>query len=400
MSIQAVTYLKLFVLLFSCCQGVLLAQQLADPDATKQTKALFLNLQKAAAESKILFGHQDDLAYGVGWRNVPGASDVFFSCGDYPAVYGWELGMLEHDSAFNLDSVSFKQMASWIREGYARGGVITLSWHMSNYHTGGSAWDTVGAVRDILPGGPHHDRYLQDLDRFAGFVRNLKAGGIFSRHKIPIIFRPFHEHTGDWFWWGKTHCSPEEFKSLWRFTVHYLRTVKKINHLLYAFSTSYNFDSSEEMLEFYPGDEWVDLIGFDFYAYDSKPQTWDKFRLCTKIMVETAEARNKVPALTEFGFEGIPDSLWWTNTFLKNISMDPVTQRTAYVCGWRNANAKHHYVPFPTHLSILDFQDFYQNPITYFQSDLWDFYKKPKGYVKTTRVPVMAKDATSTTKLK
>jgi len=355
-----------------------LAQTLADSLATKRTRALFFNLKKTASESKILFGHQDDLAYGVGWREVPNASDVRFTCGDYPAVYGWELGNLEHDSTSNLDKVNFEKMKTWIRDGYRRGGIITLSWHMDNYHTGKSAWDTTAAVRDILPGGPKHERYKQDLDRFALFVNDLQGGKWPRKHHIPIIFRPFHEHTGAWFWWGKTHVTPEDFKALWRFTVAYLRDEKQLHHLLYSFSTSDNFKTAEQMLEFYPGDEWTDMLGIDFYAHDTLPHTWERFRLTQKILVETAEARGKIPALTEFGFEGIPQADWWTSVLLKNLLSDPAISRTAYACAWRNANRKHHYVPYPGHLSVADFQEFYRHQNTFFETDLWDFYKIPK----------------------
>lgn len=368
-----------FLLLFILCSPIFgWGQNLADPLATKRTQALFVNLQKAASESKILFGHQDDLAYGVGWRHIKGGSDVRFTCGDYPAVYGWELGNLEHDSTANLDRVDFKQMKNWIKEGYERGGVITLSWHMDNYHTGGSAWDTTAAVKDILPGGAKHERYKQDLDRFAHFVGDLKAGGLFDRHAIPVIFRPFHEHTGAWFWWGNTHVTPDDFKALWRFTVTYLRDEKKLHQVLYSFSTSYNFKSEAEMLAFYPGDEWVDMLGIDFYANDNSAQTWDEFRQVQSVLVKTAEARGKVPALTEFGFEGIPTPDWWTNVFLKNLLAEPILGRIAYACAWRNANKKHHYVPYPGGVSAVDFQTFFQHPNTLFESDLWNFYKLPK----------------------
>ncbi|MEY3241436.1 MAG: hypothetical protein RIR11_2875 [Bacteroidota bacterium] len=368
-----------FLLLFILCSPIFgWGQTLADPLATKRTKALFLNLQKAAAESKILFGHQDDLAYGVGWQQIKGGSDVRFTCGDYPAVYGWELGNLEHDSTANLDNVNFKQMKNWIKEGYERGGVITLSWHMDNYHTAGSAWDTTAAVKDILPGGAKHERYKQDLDRFAHFVGDLKSGGLFNKHAIPVIFRPFHEHTGAWFWWGATHVTPDDFKALWRFTVTYLRDEKKLHQVLYSFSTSYNFKSEAEMLAFYPGDEWVDMLGIDFYANDSSDQTWDEFRRVQSVLVKTAEARGKVPALTEFGFEGIPTPDWWTNVFLKNLLAEPILGRIAYACAWRNFNQKHHYVPYPGGVSATNFQAFFQHPNTLFESDLWNFYKMPK----------------------
>ena len=88
-----------------------------------------------------MFGHQDDLAYGVGWKYEEGRSDIKDVTGDYPAVYGWELGHLEIDKPVNLDSVPFKKMQQLIKKGYERGGVITISWHLNNPLTGKSAWN-------------------------------------------------------------------------------------------------------------------------------------------------------------------------------------------------------------------------------------------------------------------
>ena len=78
----------------------------ADKKATKETIALYHNLKKLLNEG-IMFGHQDDLAYGVGWKYEPGRSDIKDVTGDYPAVYGFELGRLEMDQPVNLDSVPF-----------------------------------------------------------------------------------------------------------------------------------------------------------------------------------------------------------------------------------------------------------------------------------------------------
>ncbi|TMB87420.1 MAG: glycosyl transferase family 1, partial [Chloroflexi bacterium] len=123
-----------------------------DRHATSETHALFVNLRLLAGKA-LLFGHQDDLAYGVRWFAEPGRSDVKETAGSYPAVYGWDVGGLEWDGGANLDSVAFGRQRDWIAEGYRRGGVITLSWHMRNPVTGGNAWDTTQAVRSILPGG-------------------------------------------------------------------------------------------------------------------------------------------------------------------------------------------------------------------------------------------------------
>ena len=62
---------------------------LVDSLATPETVALFRNLQNIS-RTGVLFGHQDDTAYGVNWKAEPGRSDVKEVCGDYPAVYGWD----------------------------------------------------------------------------------------------------------------------------------------------------------------------------------------------------------------------------------------------------------------------------------------------------------------------
>src|SRR5665647_2432709 len=107
----------------------------SDKKATKETINLYHNLKKLLNKG-IMFGHQDDLAYGVGWKYIPGKSDVKEVTGDYPAVYGFELGRIELDHPVNIDSVPFDKMRGYIKTVYARGGVITLSWHLDNPLTG------------------------------------------------------------------------------------------------------------------------------------------------------------------------------------------------------------------------------------------------------------------------
>src|SRR5215471_6533578 len=181
-------------LIFMCGYSMLTAQEsLCDKKATKETIALYKNLKRLLNKG-IMFGHQDDVAYGVGWKYEPGRSDVKDVTGDYPAVYGFELGRLELDHAVNLDSVPFDMMKGFIRDAYDRGGVITISWHLNNPLTGKTAWDpSQGTVAAVLPGGEKNELYKSWLDRIAVFMLDLKG-----RHGeyIPIIFRPFHELNG------------------------------------------------------------------------------------------------------------------------------------------------------------------------------------------------------------
>lgn len=185
----------------------------SDSQATRETKALYTNLSLTAGKH-IIFGQQDALAYGVEWKEWhKDRTDIKDVCGSHPALFGWEMSKLGK-AAQNIDSVDFRKMKSWIKEAYKMGGVNTMSWHMDNFLTGGDSWD-VGekVVASILPGGANHEAYLTKLDHFASFVRSLRVGFLF-RTEIPIIFRPFHEHTGNWFWWGEAHCSPEEYVAL------------------------------------------------------------------------------------------------------------------------------------------------------------------------------------------
>jgi len=338
--------------------GGVITAQTTDKEATKETKYLLNNLHRQTVQG-IMFGHQDDLAYGVGWKYKQGRSDVKETAGQYPAVYGWELGRLEIDATENLDGVPFNKMKQYIKGAYEGGSVITISWHLNNPLTGKSAWDPEqGTVESILPGGSKNELFKSWLDKIAAFFLDIKGKrGEF----IPVIFRPFHELNGSWFWWGKNHCTPEQLKQLYRFTETYLRSEKNVHNLLYAFNTD-RFISTEEYLERYPGNEYVDIMGFDIYqkgdilANDKFIAEVDK---SLSMLEKMAAERNKIPALTEFGYNTVPDAYWWTNVFYKALEKHAV----AYTLAWRNTGKKsiddiEFYVPYKGQVSAADFKKF------------------------------------------
>jgi hypothetical protein len=320
----------------------------------------------------IMFGHQDDLAYGVGWKYETGKSDVKIVAGDYPAIYGFELGRIELDHPVNLDSVPFDSMRNYIRTIYDRGGVITLSWHLNNPLTGKTAWDpAAGTVASILPGGEKNDLYKSWLDRVANFIVSLKGN---YGEQIPVILRLFHELNGNWFWWGKDHCTPEEFKQLWQFTVSYLRNTKNIHQCLYAYNTD-RFNSKEDYLLKYPGDKWVDIVGFDIYQREGGDKGNAQFMKDMDHMLTMIEGiasdKNKIPALTEFGYGQVPDSTWWTQVFYKALDHHKIS----YALAWRNAGFNkagdaEFYVPYKGQISEKDFLKFSKEPNILFQKDL------------------------------
>jgi mannan endo-1,4-beta-mannosidase len=265
-----------------------LSQKPTDPKATPETVKLYQNLMKLQSKG-LMFGHQDALAYGEGWVYEEGRSDVKDVCGDYPAVYGWEIGHLELGDAYSLDSVHFDKIQNWIKIVYERGGVNTISWHLRNPLTGGTSWDVSSkeVVNSILPGGSKHEVFKGYLDKLATFLLALKTD---DGTYIPILFRPFHEHTGSWFWWGKDLCSVEDYKSLWQFTVSYLQNEKNIHHLIYTYSTD-RFKTEAEYLERYPGDDIIDILGFDLY--DRGPDYPAALKNCAETGNKLAKGKRK-----------------------------------------------------------------------------------------------------------
>ncbi|RYY57944.1 MAG: beta-mannosidase [Chitinophagaceae bacterium] len=354
------------------------SKKLVTPDATVETKNLYGNLDLLSARG-VMFGHQDATSYGHGWTDEPGRSDVKSVTGSHPAVIGIDFGGLgSRSDSQRLDYKS--KLIKNITDTYNRGGVVTVAWHFSNpVSPTGFYWNdstAVAAVPLIIPGGVANEKYKQILAGIAGVAKELtgKDGKL-----VPVIFRPYHEMDGDWFWWGRQHCSAADFKTLWQFTVGYLRDTLKVRNFIYAFSPDCRFTNEAEFLERYPGDAWVDMIGMDNYHDFGRDGRYDLAAGVKKLRIlgEYGRRSGKLVAFTETGLEGIPDKGWWTETLLATIRKAGVP--LAYVLVWRNDSRSktHYYAPYPGHSSVPDFMRFYDDPFTIFENDLPGMYANP-----------------------
>lgn len=354
------------------------AKEVAETDSksgsirTTETEHLLKSLQSMSAKG-FMFGHQDDTAYGIGWDGDSDRSDVKSVCGDYPAVCGWDLGHIELGDDKNLDKIPFQRIRQDIIAQYLRGGLNSVSWHLNNPLTGGDAWDvkTEGVVTSILPGGAKHELFVSWLGKLATFLNSLTTP---DGKKIPVLFRPWHEHTGSWFWWGKSHCTPQEYKELWKMTHDYLSS-HGVNNLLYAYSPG-SEKTVDEYMERYPGDKYVDLLGFDCYP-SAKPEGTDEYRtLMTTVLTyltQLGKEHGKPIAVTETGLEALPMATWWTEVLFPLVDKYPIS----YVLVWRNAREKpnHYYAPYPGQASANNFVEFYNQPKTLFCKDVKSLYK-------------------------
>ncbi|MBN1302445.1 MAG: beta-mannosidase [Melioribacteraceae bacterium] len=346
-----------------------LGVKLVDSSATRETVLLFYNLKKLPQDS-IIFGHHHSTAYGVFWQGDSNRSDVKDVTGSFPGVYGWDFAEVTNVP----DEPVHKDLSKLTLEAFNRGGVNIYAWHYNNPVTGNIFYDTTVAVKHILPGGSVHQKYKEDLESIARFSKSLYAD---EDLLVPIIFRPFHEFDGSWFWWGKNFVTKDEFIQLWRFTVTYLRDSLCVNNMLYAFSPDRNFDSDSLFLDRYPGDDYVDLLGMDNY-WDFTPEGdgLDAVKEKLKIVSGITARKNKIAAFTETGLEGIPDTTWWTDKLLYAIRDDSIN--IAFVMVWRNADNKHHYAPYKGHLSERNFIEFKNDPTILFGDELPNLYKLEK----------------------
>ena len=321
---------------------------LADKMGSRQTEYLY-NRIKEIAKVGYAFGHQDATAYGMGWKNDGSIkrSDVHDVSGAYPAVYGFELGHIELGHSINLDTVDFKLMQKLIQRAHKMKGIVTLSWHPDNPVSKKSAWDTTAAVTEILKGGNLHNEYKAWLFKLANFMNELKDE---SGNSIPVVFRPFHEMNGDWFWWGKGNCSPEEYISLWRETFDILTKEYNVHSMLYAYSPN-TLEKKEDYLKYYPGDLYVDILGIDIYQHGSSEEFIEALKNDIGLLQKIATDKNKPYVLSEAGLNEIPISNWWTEVLDRHIAKSGIS----WALFWRNAWPNHYFAPYPGQASASDF---------------------------------------------
>lgn len=323
---------------------------------------LLSRLRTHAEAGEILYGHQDDLPYGHSWRVIDweddtlGRSDVKDVCGSYPAIVGFDLGGIELADSCNLDGVPFGLMRKAALIHSARGGIVTLSWHPRNPLTGGDAWDISSSevVKSVLEGGQKHEEFILWLDRAAEFIGSLGD--------VPVIFRPWHENIGSWFWWGGRLCGEEEYKALFRLTYSFMTEEKGLRNIVWCYSPNGPIDAGDYMSR-YPGDDVVDIMGTDIYEYVGEGTLEDaaaRYMYQVKEMLSTLQTlsgeHGKLMCLSETGLEGIPDKSWWSGVLYPAIE----GSKACYVLTWRNAHDKpgHYYAPWPGSGNEEDFKLF------------------------------------------
>ena len=309
-----------------------------------------------------MYGHQDDPFYGITWNWDEGRSDTYELVGDYPAVMGFDLGGIEVGDLKNLDSVPFNRIRQEIIAHHERGGIITISWHPRNPLLGTTAWiesdiaaykDAVKAlcqlrqcqtakavpnpqhtVKSVLKGGSRHDLYMTWLERVRTFLSSLKDN---HGNAIPIVFRPYHENNGNWFWWGQANCTDAEYHAIWNMTQDYINATLG-ESIVWSYSPNLQGNWTEEAwMVRYPGNERVDIIGEDAYQWGTEADFKAQLDADLQLITAIAAKNNKLIAMTECGYKNSPDATWWQRVVKPFMDRYPLL----WYLPWRNYSKEH-----------------------------------------------------------
>ena len=289
---------------------------MTDPDASNSAKALYAYLQGLTESDQVLFGHQNDVSRSVGTKDALG--DVHDVTGSVSGIFGIDSLALFGSEAGGTDAKSaLEKSISYSKKAAENGAIVTLSAHMPNFTSakikdnGDGTYDffdcnfneskdlSGDSLKKILPGGEKNKVFTAYLDTIATYANKLQESN------IPVIFRPLHENTGGWFWWG-TGNTAESYKSLYAYTREYLES-KGVHNMLYVYSPNGPLESEEEYMSRYPGDAYVDILAFDYYndfnTYPAEADTsfFDHLDQTCQIVSAVAKKHDKLAAISETG---------------------------------------------------------------------------------------------------
>ncbi|MCI4064466.1 glycoside hydrolase family 26 protein [Micromonospora sp. R77] len=181
--------------------------------------------------------------------------------GQYPAILSCDYGSgwaTNSDITALVDYSCNSSLKSW----WSSGGLVTVSVHSPSpaNANGGGLNTAMGNFSDLLnPSTAAGARWRQLEDKMAAGLQDLENAG------VPVLFRPFHEMNGDWFWWGNR--DPNTFKQVWQQMYTYFTSTKGLDNLIWVYSADF---SRGNRTAYYAGGSYVDIVGMD--AYDDNPQ--------------------------------------------------------------------------------------------------------------------------------
>lgn len=331
------------------------SSNLSDRAATHETVELYSKLSLLRNEG-IMLGHQNPFVCTS--TESTQQSDVEILCGDYPAVFGWELAGIDAGAEMNTDSISVQAIMDGVRRAYQMGGIITFTWCPTNF----LLKDTLDSIASnnlvelIESSEQYRQQYLLLLDNLADFISGLIDE---QGEAIPVIMQPFAEDMPfTSYWWETETCTPDDFKRLWILTIDYLRNVKQLHQILFVYAPA--ADKMDLLESYYPGNSYTDIIALDVRMFVSHPQNIQEFMYSMNKhlnqVVSFADSKAKIPAIMRTGIEGIKVSDYFTQYLYPVLSKHKLSYVLFEKNSWNRKGA--FFVPIPGHPASDDFVAF------------------------------------------
>ena len=228
--------------------------------------------------------------------------------GKSPAIHTFDYIHLESSPCSWIDYSKIEVAENW----FNAGGIIGACWHWNVPAYDGASRDSYTCtanltdfkVSNIFKEGTWEYRTAQaDLEEMAGYLKLLQD------KDIPVIWRPLHEAAGNtytqyasgaWFWWGEVGA--EQYKKLWRYMFDYFKE-KGLRNLIWVWTTQTTSHNDSDYA-FYPGDDYVDIVGKDMYNIGQSSEMVSCFNTVASMVP------HKMVALSEHGNVPNMSSQW------------------------------------------------------------------------------------------
>jgi mannan endo-1,4-beta-mannosidase len=298
-----------------------ISNTLVTPNASDDAKKMFGFLRQNF-QKKIVSGvmtntvMQNDGKYTPDTvQNQTEVAWIINASGKAPALLGVDF---LHSTGLNSNNEWYRgytnATVSLAQDVYKRGGIPAYCWHWQDpsqtveaFYTqssGNSPYTTFNlnkAFSDSVnytafnTASAEYQDIIRDMDTVAGYLKVLADKG------VPVLWRPLHEASGKWFWWGSK--GPGACKALYRLMFQQFTGVHGLNNLIWVWTT----DEAGDALDWYPGDQYVDILGRDYYYY---PRIADHASLVSSFEnVKDIFGGTKMISLAECGSVPYPDSM-------------------------------------------------------------------------------------------
>ncbi len=271
---------KLLLLVALFLSANVYSQTPVNPNATEEAKELLQLMYDQTGNGTWTGQHSYPLYIDMMMERVENL------VGHYPVVFGQDFGYSKPNS---LDGINFRQRVidnaiKW----YKTGAIITLMWHAApptvedNFTTWKGEKGIQSKLTDeqweelLTDGTELNTRWKSQVDVIAYFLKQLQD------EKIPVIWRPYHEMNGDWFWWG-ARPGEKGYVALYKMLYDRLTNYHHINNLLWVYNANeLGSDNVGKYEDFYPGDQYVDILATDIYNSNYAGSDYDDLQKLAK----------------------------------------------------------------------------------------------------------------------